>query len=181
MNDEPLLLTDRFELWRPAASDLPDLCRLLENEATRRYLGPADPSPKAQFERLMRNAGSWALRGYGTFAVRQKGKTDIIATGGVFHSWRGFGPDLGMDNVAEAGWIVRADWCGRGVAREMMEAALAWFDEAHGPRRVACMIEVGNTASERLAARLGFVRYATHETEDGGESATLNLFERAPG
>jgi RimJ/RimL family protein N-acetyltransferase len=176
----PVLLTDRFELWRPAATDLPDLCRLLENEATRRYLGPADSSSKAQFERLMRNAGSWALHGYGTFAVRKKGEPDIIATGGVFHSWRGFGPDLGMDDIAEAGWIVRADWCGQAVASEMMAAALAWFDEAYGPRRVACMIEAGNSASERLAARLGFVRYATHETKDGDESTTLNLYERVP-
>jgi RimJ/RimL family protein N-acetyltransferase len=168
-----MLLTSRFELWRPAASDLAGLCRLLEDEETRRYLGPARAEPQAQFERLMRNAGSWALYGYGTFAVREKGEKDIIATGGVFHSWRGFGPDLGMDDVPEAGWIVRPDWCGRGVASEMMEASLAWFDKTHGPRRIACMIEAGNVASERLAARLGFVRYV-----EPTSTTNLGLFQR---
>ncbi|WP_404479440.1 GNAT family N-acetyltransferase [Novosphingobium sp. BL-52-GroH] len=180
MNDEPLLLTDRFELWRPAAADLPGMCRILADEQTRRYLGPGRADRQAQFDRLMRNAGSWMLHGYGSFAVREKGGTEIVASCGVFHSWRGFGPQLGMDDVPEAGWIVRADHCGRGIAREVMEAVLAWFDREHGPRRIGCMIEEGNTASERLAARLGFVRYGEHETCDGDERALLQLLERLP-
>jgi RimJ/RimL family protein N-acetyltransferase len=178
VNDEPLLLTARFELWRPAATDLADLCALLADEDTRRYLGPARAEPQAQFERLMRNAGSWALHGYGSFAVRENGGSRIICTGGVFHSWRGFGPELGMDDVAEAGWIVHRDWHRQGVAREVMEATLAWFDQTHGPRRVACMIEEGNVASERLAARLGFVRYASHRSTEGELVTLLQMFER---
>ncbi|WP_159979963.1 MULTISPECIES: GNAT family N-acetyltransferase [unclassified Novosphingobium] len=173
-----MLTTQRFELHRPVASDLPDLCRLIADEETRRFLGPADPAPQPQFERLLRNAGSWALYGYGSFMVRLPGKPDIIATCGVFHSLRGFGEAVGMDDVPEAGWIVRPDWCGKGVAREAMEAALTWFNTEHGPRRVACMIEDGNTASQRLAARLGFAHYAAHEVADGPVPVVLGLYER---
>lgn len=61
-----------------------------------------------------------------------------------------------------------------------MQAALGWFDETHGPRRIACMIEEGNTASERLAAALGFVRYGRREPEAAGGPG-LNLYERTPG
>lgn len=178
VTDRPLLVTERFELWRPRASDLPDLCALLADPETRRFLGPANPDPQPQFERLMRNAGSWSLYGYGTFYVRPHGRPDLVASCGVFHSWRGFGPALGLDDTAEAGWIVRRDHWGQGVASEVMQAVLAWFCETHGARRVACMIEQGNIASERVAARLGFVRYASHTMED--DQVVLNLFERTP-
>ncbi|MEJ2408262.1 MAG: GNAT family N-acetyltransferase [Novosphingobium sp.] len=171
----PALTTNRFELWKPDASDLDDLIRLLEGDDMTRFLGPAQPTALSQFERLMRNAGSWALHGYGIFYVRRPGESGIIGSCGVFHSWRGFGK--GMDDTPEAGWIVRRDWWGKGVAGEVMRTVLPWFDETHGPRRIGCMIEQGNTASEKLAAALGFVQYASHEAEDGGE-VVLNLFER---
>ncbi|MCJ2187422.1 GNAT family N-acetyltransferase [Novosphingobium beihaiensis] len=173
MNHGPILTTDRFELWKPAASDLDDLVRLLEGEDMTRFLGPARAEAQPQFERLMRNAGSWSLYGYGIFYVRRPGESGIIGSCGVFHSWRGFGK--GMDDTPEAGWIVRQDWWGQGVAGEVMRAVLAWFDETHGHQRIACMIEEGNTASEKLAAALGFVKYARHAPE--GDVA-LNLFER---
>ena len=171
----PVLTTERFELWKPAAGDLDDLVRLLEGEGMTRFLGPARATAQAQFERLLRNAGSWALYGYGIFYVRCRGEREIIGSSGVFHSWRGFGK--GMDDTPEAGWIVRRDWWGKGVAGEVMRSALPWFDETHGRHRIACMIEAGNTASERLAAALGFVQYDSHEAEDG-ERTVINLFER---
>jgi hypothetical protein len=40
---------------------------------------------------------------------------------------------------------------------------------------VACMIEQGHSASDRLARTLGFVPYGRHEAEDG---AVLVLYER---
>lgn len=178
MTDGPLLKTDRFDLWRPVAGDLSQLCALIDDEETRRYLGPASAEKQPQFDRLMRNAGSWALFGYGTFMVRPRGMDDIIATCGVFHSWRGFGADVGMDDVPEAGWIVRRDWWGKGVASETMEAALRWFDHEHGPKRIACMIEDGNSASERVATRLGFTRCGTHLSEEGADAVQLLLHHR---
>ncbi|GGN41097.1 MAG: GNAT family N-acetyltransferase [Novosphingobium sp.] len=176
MTDGPFLTTERLELWKPQAGDLPDRVRLLEGDGMMQFLGTIGPDPKAQHDKLLQHAGSWALYDYGTFSVRRRGEGDIIATGGIFHSWRGFGK--GLDDVAEAGWIVRQDCWGQGVAGEMMRASLAWFDTAHGPRRVACMIEAGNTASEKVAGSLGFVKYDSHEEEGG---AAVNLFERLPG
>lgn len=177
MSRSPVLATARFELWQPDADDLAALCTLMADDDTRRFLGPSGPEPDAQFARLLRNAGSWALYGYGNFFVRRPGEAGIVASCGVFHSLRGFGK--GLDDVPEAGWIVRKDHWRQGVAREVMEAALAWFDTVHGPKRIACMIERGNTASETLAARLGFVRYGEHELHDP-DPAMLTLFERLP-
>lgn len=170
----PLLRTERLELWGPQASDLPGLVELIAAEETRRYLGPAMPEARSQFERLTRNAGSWSLYGYGAFYARLPGAADIVASCGVFHTWRGLGE--AMDDVPEAGWIVRHDHVGQGYASEAMHAVLAWFDATHGQRRITAMIEDGNVASQKLAARLGFVAFDRQEFE--GE--LLSLYERLP-
>jgi RimJ/RimL family protein N-acetyltransferase len=59
-----------------------------------------------------------------------------------------------------------------------MEAALGWFDAAHGPRRIAGMIEEDNAASHRLARKLGFDAYERHTLEEDG--AQVVLYERLP-
>ena len=173
----PVLTTARLELWQPGPGDLADLFDLTFAEETRRFLGQFVPTEMDSFARLLRNAGSWSLWGCGTFMVRMKGADRIVANCGVFRSHRGFGADQGLDNVPEAGWIIHRDHWGQGIAREAMEAALTWFDAVHGPQRVACMIEQGHTASDRLAQRLGFVPYGRQENETG---QPLILYERLP-
>jgi RimJ/RimL family protein N-acetyltransferase len=58
-----------------------------------------------------------------------------------------------------------------------MRAVLEWFEREHGPRRIVCMIAVGNEPSLKLAARLGFtpLREATLPGED-----RVQLLERLP-
>ena len=177
MSAAPVLTTARLELWQPRAGDLADLCALTLAEETRRFLGGFEPSESDSFARLLRNAGSWSLYGYGTFMVRLKGEGRIVATCGVFRSHRGFGADQGLDNVPEAGWIVHKDHWGQGIAREAMEAVLAWFDAAHGRQRIAAIIEEGHAASDALASKLGFVRYGRHQPAEG---TALALYERLP-
>jgi RimJ/RimL family protein N-acetyltransferase len=159
-----LLHTERFELWRPAASDLAQLYALTEHDETRRYLGGLVPDMGDSHARLLRNGGSWLLHGYG--------RPEIIGNCGVFRSWRGL---PGLNDAAEAGWIIHRDHCGKGVAGEVMRAVLDWFDATHGRQRIGCMIEQGNTASQRLAAALGFVEYLRHPDAAGRE---LVLYER---
>lgn len=171
----PLLTTDRLELWQPQPADLADLFDLTYAEETRQFLGSFVPSEADSFARLLRNAGSWSLYGYGTFIVRFKGAGGIVGNCGVFRSHRGFGADQGLDNVPEAGWIVHQDCWGQGLAREAMEAALVWFDQAHGKQRIACMIEEGHDTSDALAGKLGFVRYGRHQPDEG---PALVLYER---
>ncbi len=174
-NTTPVLVTERYELWQPQADDLADLFELTRDEETRRFLGGFVASEMDSFTRLTRNAGSWALWGYGTFMVRRRGEGRIVANCGVFRSHRGFGVEQGFDNAPEAGWIVHRDAWGQGLASEVMTAALDWFDATHGRQRIACMIEEGHGASEAIAAKLGFVRYGQQAADDG---SPLVLYER---
>ena len=178
VRSQPVLVTERWELWRPRGpEEVAGLCRLIADEETRRYLGPAQAEPQAQWERLMRNSGAWDMYGYGVFHVRPRGVDDIIASLGIFHSWRGMDPR--MDDEPEAGWIVRRDWWGKGVAVEALDAVFPWFDSHHGPRRVVALIERRNVASERVAARYGFAAFAEHVDSDA-DGTLLDFYERLP-
>jgi RimJ/RimL family protein N-acetyltransferase len=171
----PLLTTERLELWQPQAGDFAGIDAIYMDPRTLEFLGTWTPSAADSFARLLRNAGGWALYGYGIFSVRKQGEPQIIGTCGVFRSYRGFAE--GLNDVPEAGWIVHPDHWGHGYAGEAMAAIMPWFDRAHGQQRVACMIEQGHTVSERLAAKLGFIEYARHQQP---EERPLVLYERLP-
>ncbi|MCW1382348.1 GNAT family N-acetyltransferase [Novosphingobium sp. KCTC 2891] len=168
----PVLVTERLELWRPQAGDHAGLVDLLAPEAVRRNLGARPTSAMEEFNRLLRNAGSWALYGYGIFTCRLRGDDSVIGICGVFHSWRGFGK--GMDDTPEIGWIFAERAWGKGIASEAAAAAIGWFETAFGPRRIACMINDTNVASVAVAEKLGFVRCGEHDDGD----ARLILLER---
>ena len=158
-------MTERLELWKPVATDREGLRALIEPREVRRFLGGMDPDDHDVFMRLLRNAGSWALYGYGTFIVRERGQPEIVGNCGVFHSWRGFG--RGLDDIAEVGWIVAQPAWGKGYALEAMQAALAWFEREHSGQPTLCMIEVAHRASEAVAAKLGYS--ACDRVEEEGE------------
>jgi RimJ/RimL family protein N-acetyltransferase len=169
----PFLVTERLELWRPTAADEPEMFAIISNPLTHRFLGPMS-SRADHFIRFQRGGGSWFLHGYGSFMVRLKGRPEVIGNCGVFHSYRGLGEDF--DDKPEAGWILAAEDVGKGIAREAMAAALAWFDEAQGPREIVCMIEPNNAASIALAGKLGFRATRDAILADG---AAVRLFSRA--
>ena len=173
----PVLVTERLELWQPQASDRAGLRALIEPGEVRRFLGGMNPDDHDVFMRLLRNAGSWALYGYGTFIVRERGRAEIVGNCGVFHSWRGFGH--GLDDVAEAGWIVDKGAWGKGYAREAMQAALTWFEREHGAQPTLCMIEQGHRASEAVAAKLGYT--ACDRVDEAGERPLIVYRREAEG
>lgn len=171
----PLLVTDRLELGLPTKDDVAPMAAIVAHEETARHLGPSQDMA-GHFVRFSRGAGSWVLYGYGPFMVRERGRAELLGNCGVFHSWRGLGPDF--DDSPEAGWILRHDKVGQGLAGEAMAAVLAWFEREHGPRRIVCMIGVGNAPSLRLAEKLGFAPMRDAVLPDGD---TVRLLERLPG
>ena len=144
--------TARLHLRPPTADDFELSYALTASETMRRYLGRT-PDREDSFTRHLRNAGCWALFGYGVFSVIERESGDYVGGCGLFRALRGLGDDF--DPYPEAGWVIgEASW-NRGYAGEAMTAVLNWFDAEHGGRSV-CMIVPGNAASERIAAKLGY-------------------------
>lgn len=174
MMNLPLLETERLLLSPPVADDFAATMRIVSDPETARFLG-RNGTIADHFMRFSRSAGSWMLYGYGTFIVRLKDSGEVIGNCGVFHTFRGLGEDF--DDQPEAGWILRSDQVGRGIASEAMAAALEWFDRAHA-RRIVCLIEKSNGPSISLAGKLGFKPLREAIMPEG---AAVNLLERMPG
>lgn len=156
--------TPRLHLRQPIVEDFEAAHALIGSEAMRRYLS-RDLSREDSFARHLRNAGCWALFGYGPFSVVERESGAYVGGCGLFRGLRGLGDDF--DPYPEAGWVIgEPRWC-RGYATEAMTAILAWFDAAHGGRSV-CMIAPGNLASQRIADRLGYkpIGLARHKDDE---------------
>ena len=118
-------------------------------------LPPADSNEA--WKRLLRQAGHWALFGYGFFALEEKATGSFVGEAGLAGFKRNLGS--GFDGVPEAGWAI-ARWAqGHGYATEAAAAALAWTEARFAIRRSVCVINAGNSASIRVAEKLGYAPF----------------------
>jgi RimJ/RimL family protein N-acetyltransferase len=97
----------------------------------------------------------------------------FLGNGGLAQFERGI-PEL--EGFPEAGWsLVPAAW-GRGLATEAMAEILRWADSELASE-IRCIIDPDNTASHRVAAKLGFEAFADKEDELG----KITIYRRPAG
>lgn len=163
--------TDRLRLRPCRADDLEALHALTDDEESQRFLSGVSRREDS-YRRLMMAVGGWAAHGFGTFAIEERATRAVVGSGGLFRMVRTL--DVEMPEAVEAGWIIARPRWGKGLAGEAMTAAHAWWDREHGPGRTIAMIVPGNTASERIAARLGYRPF--RDAEHLGDP--VRLYER---
>lgn len=173
----PLYLTESHNLRMraPTLDDAEALYRLTEPPETRRFLGIAEASRSDSFNRLLRNAGSWSLFGYGIMMVEEKASGAFVGQCGLFRADRGHGADF---NMPEAGWIIAQEHWGKGYATEAMQAIIPWFEGKFGKQPMGCMIEFGHVASDKVARKLGFKILREIDEGEGDDRAHLVLYRR---
>lgn len=75
------------------------------------------------------------------------------------------GPGCTFAPGVELGWTFRKELWGRGLATEIGRAAVDYCFSVVGFPRLICCIDPGNTASFRVAAKVGFARLDEIEHE----------------
>ena len=156
---EPLT-TERLRLRAFAEEDRPSVVRLRSDERVRRYLGGA--RPPADLEAALAKQAMGAT--WGVFAVADR-RTDRVM-GSV---------DLCRDRgELEVSWVLLPEHWGAGFACEAVAAVIAWAFEQAADRRIIAVTQSANTASCRLAERLGMTPEATFE-EYGAEQVQFVL------
>ena len=133
--------------------------------------GLAPMRPEDAWTRLLRHFGHWTAFGYGPFLGFDENGV-LVAEAGFADFRRGVGP--GFDGVPEAMWKVDIDRQSKGLATEAMAAIATWFDARTETPRTVCMIDPENTASIRVAGRLGFAAFDRRLYRDN----EVVLFER---
>lgn len=151
----PTLETARLRLRAPSLKDFPDSLAMWRDEGVARHTTGRPATPEEAWARLLRYVGHWCLIGYGYWVVERIADGAYVGEVGFADFHRDITPAL--DPAPEAGWVLSPAAHGQGYATEAVAAALAWRDRAlpHGP--TSCIIAPENTASRRVAAKLGFV------------------------
>jgi RimJ/RimL family protein N-acetyltransferase len=140
--------TERLTLRMFREADLDDYAEICADAEVMRFLGEGRPLSRADAWRQMAMIlGHWQLRGYGPWAVEERESGRIIGRIGFFNpeGWPGF----------ELGWVLGTAYHGRGYATEGAKAALRYAFEVMNREKVISLIQPANTASIRVAVRLG--------------------------
>jgi len=170
----PRIETERLVLrpWR--AGDFDAYAALSADAEVMRHLGlpPGFGKPQTRAEAWRSLAGvigHWALRGYGLWAVEERGSCALAGRVGVLNpeGWP----------AMEIAWTLARPFWGKGYATEAARAARAWAQERLAPERLISMIHAGNLRSRRVAERLGC--WAEGEIDLNGVPVTMWVHPRA--
>lgn len=169
----PAIETERLVLREQSAGDLDAAWALWSDPGVYRFIG-GKPRPREDvWRRILANAGTWSLLGFGSWAVQRRSDGAYLGAVGLLDAQREIDPPFRPECI-EAGWALSPAVHGKGLAGEAMRAVTAWCDAVLSDRPLVCMIAPENNSSIRLAEALGFREYA--RTAYGGEPTVL--FER---
>jgi RimJ/RimL family protein N-acetyltransferase len=155
----PVLETERLRLRAHTLADFPTYCTLWADPAVTRYIGGEPNTPEESWGRLLRNAGHWSLLGFGSWLVEEKSTSDFVGEVGIFNYKRETDPPL--TNIPEVGWILSPAKHGRGYASEAVLALINWASNRFTSNELACIIDLANTPSLRVASKCGFTERGT--------------------
>jgi len=140
------LETERLLLRQLHEDDFDIYASMLADPVVARFIGGVRDRAGARdhFDKARRH---WRVHGYGKFAVQEKASGQLVGrVGPTLHNGA---PDI------ELGWtMARAAW-GKGYATEAAAACAAWMFEVLSLDEVVSFIDPANTASVRVAAKLG--------------------------
>ncbi|MDB4966166.1 MAG: family acetyltransferase [Myxococcales bacterium] len=155
----PPLDTPRLTFRGHRLEDFDECAALWADPVVTRFIGGKPASREEVWARLMRYVGHWALLGYGYWVVRERASGRFVGEVGLADFRRAVDPPL--DGAPECGWVLSPWAHGQGFATEAVSAVLAWgatrFDAGV---RTVCLIDPGNVASIRVAAKCGYTELA---------------------
>ncbi len=150
----PTVTTARLRLRPHTVADIDAATAMWADPAVTRFTGGRAFTREESWARLLRYTGNWAWFGYGFWAVETIDEGAYVGQLGLGEFMRETAPP--MPALPEVGWSFVAAAHGRGYASEGVRAALAWADAHVAAARTMCIIDPANTASIRVARRVGF-------------------------
>lgn len=142
----PRLETARLILREWQATDADAYAVLTADPEVMRYTGGV-MDPEQSWRSMALHAGHWTLRGYGNWVAERASDGEFLGRVGLWNpeGWLGL----------EIGWTLARNAWGNGYATEAARAAMYWAWTALNTPRLISVIHPDNTASARVAERLG--------------------------
>jgi RimJ/RimL family protein N-acetyltransferase len=142
--------TQRLKLRQWTERDFGSFALFYADADNARYVGGKKTSEQA-WRHMALQLGHWQLKGFGYWAVEEKNTRDFVGCVGLWQS-------PGWPEMELGYWLVKAQQ-GKGYAFEACERCKTYAREVLHARSLVSYIDPANTASIRLAQRLG----ATYE------------------
>jgi len=152
----PFLTTERLILRPHTEDDLAPLAAMWGNPEVTRHIGGQPRTRQEVWTTLLRVIGHWQILHYGYWVVTRRDTGEVLGEAGFADHKRGLPPELAIG--PEAGWAFGPAAWSKGVATESMRACQDWMDAALAPAATHCIIDPGNIASQKVAAKLGYRR-----------------------
>lgn len=152
--DVPRIETPRLILRAYRLEDLAPAAAMWADPSVTRHIGNQTRPMGQVWAGMQRNLGSWALLGYGYWAIEEKDGPAFIGECGFMEGLREIDPPI--HGAPEAGWVLSKAVWGRGIATEAVGAMLAWTDAHLEIGMTVCIIEPSHTGSIRIAEKMGY-------------------------
>lgn len=172
MSSAPILETPRLILRPHRIVDYAACCGLWADAEVVHFIGGVVQDAQAVWFRLLRYAGMWSLLGYGMWVIEDRESGAFLGEAGLLRAERGI-PEL--ERLPEAGWVLKPQAWGKGIATEAMTAVVQWADLHADAPSLRSIIEPDNAPSIRVAEKVGFS--ALTDTLHGGRPT--RIFDRA--
>lgn len=144
----PSIETARLTLRPFREDDVRGLYELSQDPDVIRFMGDRRvPTLQETWRAVAGWMGHWAMRGYGQWAIEERGSGRIIGRAGIINPAEWPGP--------EVGYLLGRAWWGHGYATEAASAAMSWGFEQVGFDEVISLIDPENHRSIAVATRLG--------------------------
>jgi RimJ/RimL family protein N-acetyltransferase len=150
----PTIETSRLRLRGYRADDFPRSAALWSDPLVILHTTGRPLTPEEAWGKTLRNAGLWAVLGYGYWAVDEKAGGEYVGEVGFADFRRDVQPSIA--GAPELGYVFRAPVHGKGYATEAVRAAIAWLDQNVAPQRSVCIIQTENAASIHVAEKCGY-------------------------
>lgn len=167
-----MITTDRLILRRPQLEDFKAYAEMWSDPEVLRHISAESFSPEQIWARFLRQAGSWHYLGYGYFSVTERQSGRMAGQIGFQDLKRDITPSLA--GTLEAGWTFLPAVQGQGYASEAAHAVFDWGSRTFSGRRATAIIAPRNTASLRIAAKVGMREFARSTYHD----KPVIMFER---
>jgi RimJ/RimL family protein N-acetyltransferase len=151
----PIIETERLTLRPHTVEDFEDYQALWSDEAVVRFISGVPSTREQAWARLLRAAGMWHHLGFGFLAIEDKQSGRFVGEAGFLEVKRDMKP-ITTEGTLEAGWALLPSAQRCGYATEALRALITWAEEHFPSKPITCIIDPDNTASLRVAEKLGF-------------------------
>jgi RimJ/RimL family protein N-acetyltransferase len=161
--DDLIFETERLQVRRWRAADLPDLLAVYGDAEAMRWVGDGQPITEDECGRWLEvTRANYEKRGYGMFAVASKADGGVVGFCGIVHP--------SGQEVAEVKYAyLRRVW-GQGLASEALIGLIRYGVQAHGIQRMVATTAPENAASHRVLTKAGMRRGELRTHADGGRT-----------